>query len=320
MIKKIIALMTTAAMTAAMCITSEAKQYTPFTDTDNEAVEILSRLGIINGYDDGSFRPDNNVTRAEAAQIIVQMMHKYRGDIESTQISMDDFPERYPEYLFTDVNKNHWAYIVISIAQASGMINGYEDGSFGPDDSITEEQIVKMAVSACGYGELAEIEGYPDGYIKRAKLIGLCDNAENKPATREFVAEIAVRMLQADAQTVAGFTMNSDGVLSANYQTVPYGVSAAAYIAQMKAEIVEAKDGIAKIKIVKRYCLPEYYAGYDEETDEDIRESIFEEGETYEISYMYDDITENIGEICHLYVLYTDNQKADSFVIVYAGE
>lgn len=107
-------------------------EYNTFTDVEksmwhNVAISTLARAGVLNGYDDGSFRPDNNITRAEMAAIISRF-----AELEgSTRIS------------FTDI-KGHWAEKSILLAASNGWINGYNDGSFRPDQNITRAETFAM--------------------------------------------------------------------------------------------------------------------------------------------------------------------------------
>lgn len=282
-----------------------AKEWTPFSDTDSSAAEVLSRLGIINGYEDGSFKPEGTVTRAEAAQMIAQTAN--RGYIDNTRSNMEAFADQYDEDPFTDISRDDWCCAAVITARAIGFIDGYDDGSFRPNDPVTEEQLIKMAVCACGYGELAGIEGYPKGYVKRAVMLGLCGGAEDKPATRAFAAETAFNMLSADAQVVDGWQMNSNGVMSPNFSALPFGVSRASRIAQLDGTILKAENGRAEIKAVKSYCVPERNVGYDEEAQENIWEPVLEEGKTYEMGCIYDDTAGKVGKTCRLYILYTED-------------
>lgn len=83
---------------------------------------------IIIGYEDGSFRPNNAITRAEFAAIAS------RFDNLSDGSNME----------FNDVNEGHWAVKYIKSAAKKGWVNGYEDGSFRPDNFITRAEVVAV--------------------------------------------------------------------------------------------------------------------------------------------------------------------------------
>ena len=91
------------------------------------AVSTLSKMGIIKGYEDGSFKPDDPISRAEFAAIAA----RFDPDGDKTPAT------------FADVT-SHWAKDEISIAANHGWIKGYEDGSFKPDQKITRAETMTL--------------------------------------------------------------------------------------------------------------------------------------------------------------------------------
>ncbi|WP_167859536.1 Ig-like domain repeat protein [Paenibacillus cymbidii] len=83
------------------------------------------------GYEDGTFRPNNSVTRAELAAIIARVFHKEAGT------PADDF---------SDVTDSHWAQADIAQAARMGVLDGYPDGSFKPEQPITRGEMATVAV------------------------------------------------------------------------------------------------------------------------------------------------------------------------------
>ena len=102
----------------------------PGTHALNTAISTIANAGIINGYPDGTFRPDNTITRAEFASILSKFV-----DVTGEEVS------------FSDVS-GHWAENVITDIAAAGWINGYEDGTFRPDGLITRAEAVKILNAA----------------------------------------------------------------------------------------------------------------------------------------------------------------------------
>ncbi|CEO06696.1 glucan endo-1 [[Clostridium] sordellii] len=84
-----------------------------------------------NGYEDNTFRPDNQITRAE----FVKLVNKYFG-FNDKGVSK-----------FKDINQKNWYYNDVCIAIQAGYINGYEDNTFRPDNIITREEAAKIIVS-----------------------------------------------------------------------------------------------------------------------------------------------------------------------------
>ena len=158
--KKLLALMLSVAMVFTMGTSVFA-----YTDVEegtyvSEAVTVLSNLGILDGYEDGSFKPEATVTRAEMAKIVCETLGYDSMGTSKT--------------LFDDVSPKHWAGGYISTAYGLGIINGYGDGKFGPEDTVTYEQAVKMVVCALGYEPMAaDRGGWSAGYTSVAANIGL---------------------------------------------------------------------------------------------------------------------------------------------------
>ncbi len=181
-------------------------------DKNQEAIDVLSSLGIIKGYDDGQFKPEKTVTRAEITSLIVRML-----GMSSINTSVVDSP-------YTDVPGNHWAVSDIKTANSMGIIKGYGDGKFGPEDEVTYEQAVKMIVAMLGYepsamkkGGYTEENGWPNGdwasgYMQEARDLSLLKNSEmiqTAPAPRKIIAQILYNSLEIDLTekiTVPGAT------------------------------------------------------------------------------------------------------------------
>ncbi len=153
-LKKVISTIAAVAMLAS----SVAAFAVDFPDVDESAsyagaVELLTGLGIVDGDDNGKFNPDNTVTRAEFAKMVVEA--KGKGDVAASST--------YTK--FADA-QGHWAAGYIEAGVGDGFINGYDENTFGPNDTVTYAQAVKMLVAAVGYGPWAEeVGGWPAGYL-----------------------------------------------------------------------------------------------------------------------------------------------------------
>jgi len=100
-------------------------------------VEALANKLLVEGYEDGSFGPDRNITRAEFATIIVRAL----GLSSKTAAAAN----------FTDVTANDWFANAVAIAAEAGIVKGYEDGSFQANKSITREELAAMVVRASAF-------------------------------------------------------------------------------------------------------------------------------------------------------------------------
>lgn len=92
-----------------------------------KAVSTMADLGLVGGYEDGTFRPNNKITRAEFAAMAMRFAELKGG-----------------KAIFADVSANHWAYQYILTAADYGWIGGYEDGTFRPEVKITRAEVVTI--------------------------------------------------------------------------------------------------------------------------------------------------------------------------------
>ncbi len=141
----------------------------------DEAVSILSRLDIISGGDDGLYRPGDNLTRAEFSKIAT-----YLSGAEENAVSTG--------VPFVDVPTGHWATAYIGYVSNTGIISGYPDGTFAPEEKISWAQALTVTVRVLGYSGEDVAYRWPDGYIEKAQAIGLLDGLTvtdyNAPITR----------------------------------------------------------------------------------------------------------------------------------------
>ncbi len=185
-LKKVIALVAV----FAMLVSSVAFAQT-FTDVAEdhdyyEAIEMLSNLEILTGDDqdgDGKmdFRAEDKITRAEVAVIISRI----QGINNAAQVATD----------FVDVPSTHWASGYVAQAAGQGIVNGYGDGNFGPEDNVLYEQAVKMLMETLGYAPFVEANGgYPTGHLTAAQrygvVAGVVGAAPGVEATRGQVAQM----------------------------------------------------------------------------------------------------------------------------------
>ena len=92
-------------------------------------IEYMSDKNIVYGYPDGEFKPGNNLTRAEFAALIKRFAKLEKTDKENP---------------FPDLDKSHWAYEDILSLNASGLMQGYEDGTYRPENQITRAEVMTV--------------------------------------------------------------------------------------------------------------------------------------------------------------------------------
>lgn len=115
---------------------SDLSANSPFFD----AVDYVRSQGIVNGYADGTYKPDSRINRAEFVKIII-------GAI----FAEDQISGCAPNKTFPDVSQSDWFYPYICAASNNGIISGYPDGSFKPGNYINFAEASKIIVNAFGY-------------------------------------------------------------------------------------------------------------------------------------------------------------------------
>ncbi len=175
-----------------MVVGSSAKGLDDFSDNaeivNKDAVAVTSAIGLFDGYEDGSFGPENVVTRAEMAVIITTML--YGAGFNVTQFAETS--------VFTDVPA--WAEGYVNLCSSLGIVAGVGDGKFDPNATVTTAQAVLMLCRALGYFQNAADFG--DNWMLAATakgtalgLYGDLKLTANEGLTRDNVAELVFNAL-----------------------------------------------------------------------------------------------------------------------------
>ena len=166
-LKKVISAIAALALSTSSFVALAANDFPDVAETAGyaKAVDQLTAMGIVEGYDDGTFKPDENVTRAQMTAMIIRALGS-----ENAAQSMAG-----RDTAFRDVDHNHWAAGYVAVANTTNpqFIQGMGDGTFAPDATVTYAQAVTMLVRAVGYETLAAQQGYPNGYLSQASTIGI---------------------------------------------------------------------------------------------------------------------------------------------------
>ncbi len=124
-----------------------------FTDQNDikykEAVEVMTGIGAINGYTDGSVRPTGSITREEAAKLVT---YSILGKSVADRLSVTSTG-------FKDVDADRWSAPYIAYLVSRGIINGMGDGTFAPEAKVTGYQLAKLMLCSAGYGAKGEFLG-----------------------------------------------------------------------------------------------------------------------------------------------------------------
>ena len=199
--KKLLAMVLALVMTLSLAVSANAA----FKDADkvsadySEAVAVLNGMGVFKGYEDGSFQPQGNITRAEVAAIVYRV---YTADVKDAKASM------YATYnKFSDMAGAGWAQGYIGYCANAALVKGYPNGTFQPSGKVTGYEVLAMILRAIGYDQNNEFTGadWALHVAQTAQQAGVLKNVKgvdlNAPASRELVAELLFRAI-ADAPMV----------------------------------------------------------------------------------------------------------------------
>ena len=202
-LKKVISAIAALALSVTSFVAMASYPDVPDTDKHASAINELSALGIIEGFEDGTFHPDELVTRAQMAKMVVSALNIANAESNKVQV-------------FNDVPADNWAAGWVATASTEGFINGTGNGNFDPNLNVTYEQTVKMLVSACGYDSWAkDAGGYPTGYLKYGNDIGVMSGVTgvsyDTALTRAQCAQMIANALEAPILSEDGYTTNWKG-------------------------------------------------------------------------------------------------------------
>ena len=195
--RKFLSLVLALAMAMSLVVVNTSAK--EFTDNDElnykEAVDVISEIGVVDGYADGSFNPQGGLTRGAAAKIICNLI---LGPTTAAELHADTRP-------FPDVAVDSEFAGYIAYCSQQGIISGYADGEFKAANPLTGYAFMKMLLGALGYS--SDIEGYVGEnwsiqVAKQAIGIGLNTNLVDEfngvdYVTREEAALYAFNTLQA---------------------------------------------------------------------------------------------------------------------------
>ena len=162
------------------------------------AVNVLDALGVVDGYEDGTYRPDQTVTRAEMAKLII------------TALGVADYASA-TNSSYSDMALAQWAIPYVEYATNLNIVEGVGGGKFSPGNPVTYEQAATMIVRALGFtDECNEMNGtWPAIYVQKATALGLFNNVSNGGSTGANRGDIAIMLY--NALTVPEVYADNDG-------------------------------------------------------------------------------------------------------------
>ena len=219
--KKVLSLVLT--LSLVLGTFSMAFAATTFGDVKGEncedAVNVLTELGVVTGYEDGTYKPENIVTRAEMAVLVVNAL------------GLEDYVTDSATSSFTDMDGYGWAQGYIAYAQSLGVISGYGDGTFKPGKTVSYDEAATMLVAALGYTPDSLQGTWPANYVTKAKSLGILDDVQAGAAgaNRGDIAimlanALYVQMVYADSDGATIGKTDADGTTEVTmYSTLVKG-------------------------------------------------------------------------------------------------
>lgn len=274
----------------------KVKEMPVFSDEKSPAKELdlLIRLNIISGYEDGTLRLDRTITRAEASRMLCYAANSTDmiGNIES-QYTKEGIEETQKEFAragidfeyngFSDVDIMSWYHPYVYAAKhLMRCIDGYEDGTFRPENTVSEIEFLTMLERALGYSGMIEAEGgYPDGVFSIANRLKLIDNPSAAPASRERAVTMIYNAIHSNVVTVDGsLTLNKNGAIEFKY-------SLDAHTLLDISLLCKAHGTIKKSSVI-----PDKTLVFVSDNDIDINNFRLDKGKEYTFVKAYSDIPE----------------------------
>ncbi len=196
-------------ISALLCICLISSFFTPVTlaDGTSESMELLRVMGVLSGDTDGNMRPDDLVTRSEFAKMAV-LISPHKNQV-ALNVKMS---------VFSDCTSRHWASPYVKVALEKGIVQGFPNGIFKPDDTITYAQAVTVALKLLGYTDEDFGNTYPEPQLGMAQSLKLNEGiskSRDEALSRREVSQILVNTL-----TTKSKNSNQDYITQIDYNLV----------------------------------------------------------------------------------------------------
>lgn len=184
--KKIILVIMILIVTLASITNVYAQNFPDIKKDLEEAVGLLSGYGIIQGYPDGTFQPEKNVTRAEMAKIVTVAAGYYEYSKNMTSI-------------YEDMH-GHWAESYVELANVLNIVKGISPTAYGPDNVIKFEEAYTMVLRLLGYSDESLVGYWPTNYYEKALELNLFKDVDTKNefASRKDITIMLYNALECD--------------------------------------------------------------------------------------------------------------------------
>ena len=180
--KKLLSLLLT------ICVVLSCSVVSVSAETTDKDYSILKLLNIMVGDANGDMRWDDNVTRAEFTKVAMTISN-FRKSIPASQKTSP----------FADVPYKHWASSFIRVGVDNGIVNGYPDSTFRPDNDVVYEEALTILLKILGYSDSDFGGSYPYGQYSLANNIDLTEDVDanlGDVLTRKQVADLLINALE----------------------------------------------------------------------------------------------------------------------------
>lgn len=181
--------LSTVMLVGMMAVGTSAASYADVDSADNvEAIEVMKAVSVMVGDENGNFNPDKNVTRAEMAVVMANLLDLQVEDFVGASIPFTDVPQ--------------WAHSFVAACYADGITSGTSDTTYGGSDTVTAAQAGLMMLKALGYFQYSSDFGsdWQLAAVRQASSIDLYDGIDagaSSAMTRNEVAQLALNALEA---------------------------------------------------------------------------------------------------------------------------
>lgn len=198
-------------LSALMLITTVSAEKTGSAKAEeSQMIQVLKLINVVSGDENGNLNLESFVTRAEFIKMVISAS-KY-----------NDTNLTYNESAFHDVSNSHWASGYIQKAKSSGLVNGYPDGTFMPEQSVCLEEAVTICLRLLGYNNTDFVGAYPVSQMQKYENISLNEGVSAKAGeylTRYECMQLIYNVLNCKTKnnsiycTELGYSVNSDNII-----------------------------------------------------------------------------------------------------------
>lgn len=223
-------------------------------EPSEEAVTVLSDLGVVSGYEDGTYKPENIVTRAEMAVLVIRAL------------GLTDYVTTAAKSSFSDMSGYGWAEGYIAYAQSLGFVSGYPDGTFKPGRTVSYDEAASMLVRALGHTPESLVGTWPANFVVKAKALKILDGIQAGAAGANR-GDVAIMLYQTLALEIG--TVNKEGEWKSNNKTTDVTLNDT-MLSRLGANVADVKvikgDDVDKAKVNISKYLGAYAVTYTKDS------------------------------------------------------